>query len=99
MWDRLGPRQDLPLYQVQGVLLLLQGQTRNWRLHKRVCSTDPLLRPFIRVEMAVERTLATQAPFVTFALKEKTAESSCGVARAVETAPGSFTWNVWRSLR
>ena len=33
-------------------------QTRNWRrLHKRVCTTDPLLRPFIRVEMAIERVL------------------------------------------
>ena len=35
-------------------------QTRNWRLHKRVCSADPGLRPFIRVEMAIERALAKQ---------------------------------------
>ena len=35
-------------------------QKRNWKLHKRVCSTDPLLRPFIRVEMAVERVLRKQ---------------------------------------
>ena len=35
-------------------------QTRNWRLHKRVCATKPSLRPFIRVEMAVERALAKQ---------------------------------------
>ena len=35
-------------------------QTRNWRLHKRVCSTDPLLRRFVPVEMAVERALAKQ---------------------------------------
>ena len=33
-------------------------QTRNWRLHKRVCSTDPLLRRYVPVEMAVERILA-----------------------------------------
>ena len=32
-------------------------QTRNWRIHKRVCTTDPALRPFIRVEMAIERVL------------------------------------------
>ena len=37
-------------------------QTRNWRIHKRVCSTDPALRPFIRVEMAVERALTKQPP-------------------------------------
>ena len=38
-------------------------QKRNWkRVHKRVCSTDPALRPFIRVEMAVERALAKQRP-------------------------------------
>ena len=36
-------------------------QKRNWkRIHKRVCSTDPALRPFIRVEMAIERALAKQ---------------------------------------
>ena len=35
-------------------------QKRNWRLHKRVCSTDPLLRPFIPVEMAIERALKRQ---------------------------------------
>ena len=35
-------------------------QTKNWKLHKRVCSTDPVLRPFIRVEMAVERALTKQ---------------------------------------
>ena len=35
-------------------------QKRNWRLHKRVCSTDPELRPFIPVEMAVERAVAKQ---------------------------------------
>ena len=36
-------------------------QTRNWRrIHKRVCTTDPLLRPFIRVEMAVERALTKE---------------------------------------
>ena len=34
-------------------------QTRNWRLHKRVCSTDPALRRFMPVEMAVERILTT----------------------------------------
>ena len=35
-------------------------QTRNWRLHKRVCTTEPLLRRFVPVEMAVERSLAKQ---------------------------------------
>ena len=35
-------------------------QKRNWKLHKRVCSTDPELRPLIPVEMAVERALKTQ---------------------------------------
>ena len=35
-------------------------QKRNWRLHKRVCTTDHLLRPFIRVEMAIERTKGKQ---------------------------------------
>ena len=34
---------------------------RNWkRLHKRVCTTDPLLRRYVPVEMAVERLLAKQ---------------------------------------
>ena len=37
-------------------------QTRNWRVHKRVCSTDPLLRRYVPVEMAVERALALQPP-------------------------------------
>ena len=33
-------------------------QTRNWkRIHKRVCTTDPKLRPFVRVEQAIERSL------------------------------------------
>ena len=35
-------------------------QKRNWRIHKRVCTPDPLLRPFIRVEMAIERALKRQ---------------------------------------
>ena len=35
-------------------------QKRNWKIHKRVCSTDPLLRRFVPVEMAVERALAKQ---------------------------------------
>ena len=35
-------------------------QTRNWRLHKRVCTTEPLFRRFMPVEMAVERSLAKQ---------------------------------------
>ena len=38
-------------------------QKRNWkRLHKRVCSPDPALRPYIPVEMALERVLAKQSP-------------------------------------
>ena len=38
-------------------------QKRNWkRIHKRVCSTDPLLRRFVPAEMAVERALALQPP-------------------------------------
>ena len=38
-------------------------QKRNWRrLHKRVCTTDPALQGFVRVEMAVERALAKQPP-------------------------------------
>ena len=42
-------------------------QKRNWRrLHKRVCTTDPFLRPYVPVEMAIERVLAkmskVQAP-------------------------------------
>ena len=35
-------------------------QKRNWTIHKRVCSTDPALRPFMPVEMAIERALAKQ---------------------------------------
>ena len=35
-------------------------QTRNWRLHKRVCTTDDAHRPFVPVEMAVERALTRQ---------------------------------------
>ena len=35
-------------------------QTKNWKIHKRVCSTDPALRPYIPVEMTVERVLAKQ---------------------------------------
>ena len=34
-------------------------QSRNWKIHKRVCSTDPLLRRFVPVEMAIERVLET----------------------------------------
>ena len=38
-------------------------QKRNWkRIHKRVCTTDSALRPYIRVEMAIERVLAKQPP-------------------------------------
>ena len=37
-------------------------QKRNWKVHKRVCTTDPLLRRFVPVEMAVERALAQQPP-------------------------------------
>ena len=38
-------------------------QSRNWRrIHKRVCTGDPLLRPYVPVEMAVERVLAKQPP-------------------------------------
>ena len=33
---------------------------RNRKLHKRVCTTDPTLRPFVPVEMAVERALARE---------------------------------------
>ena len=32
-------------------------QKRNWRLHKRVCSTDQAIRRYVPVEMAVERIL------------------------------------------
>ena len=35
-------------------------QKRNWRIHKRVCTTDPLLRRFMSVEMAIERALKRQ---------------------------------------
>ena len=35
-------------------------QKRNWKLHKRVCTTDPSLRPFVPVEMAIERALKRQ---------------------------------------
>ena len=37
-------------------------QAKNWKIHKRVCSTDPLLRPYVPVEMAVERVLAKLPP-------------------------------------
>ena len=37
-------------------------QKRNWRLHKRVCSTESLLRPYIPVEMGIERSLEKQPP-------------------------------------
>ena len=38
-------------------------QKRNWRrIHKRVCTPDPGLRRFIRVEMAIERVLKKLAP-------------------------------------
>ena len=47
-------------------------QKRNWRrLHKRVCTTDPLLRRFVPVEMAVERALINQ-PKAQKAPKEAT---------------------------
>ena len=36
-------------------------QKRNWkRIHKRVCSAEPTLKPYIPVEMAIERALAKQ---------------------------------------
>ena len=62
MLGRLRPHEGLALYQVQSVLLLLQGvpDAELATLHKRVCTTDPLLRPFIRVEMAAERASAKQ---------------------------------------
>ena len=52
------------LRQVSSVLLLFQGvPKKNWkRIHKRVCTTDPELRPFIPVEMAAERILALYSP-------------------------------------
>ena len=37
-------------------------QKRNWKLHKGVCTTDPSLRPYIPVEMAIERAFAKQPP-------------------------------------
>ena len=38
-------------------------QNKNWRgIHKRVCSTDPQQRPFVPVEMALERALTRQRP-------------------------------------
>ena len=47
-------------------------QKRNWkRIHKRVCTEDPLLRQFIPVEMAIERALAKQ-PKVQKAPKDAT---------------------------
>jgi len=33
-------------------------QKRGWKLHKKFCSDDPAMRPFIAVEHAVERVLA-----------------------------------------
>ena len=39
-------------------------QKRNWRLHKRVCTTEPLVRRFVPVEMAVERALVMKLPKV-----------------------------------
>ena len=35
-------------------------QRRNWGLHKHVCTTDPSLRRFVPVEMAIERSLLKQ---------------------------------------
>ena len=35
-------------------------QRKNWKMHKRVCSADPSLRPFVPTEMAIERLLAKQ---------------------------------------
>ena len=32
-------------------------QTKNWKMHKRVCSEDPLVRDFVPVEMAIERAI------------------------------------------
>ena len=37
-------------------------QSRNWKLHKRVCTTDPSLQAYIPVEMAVDRILAKLPP-------------------------------------
>ena len=37
-------------------------QAKNWKIHKRVCSAENSLRPFMPVEMAVERALAKQPP-------------------------------------
>ena len=37
-------------------------QKRNWKLHKCACTTDPSLRPFVPVEMAVERALTKEPP-------------------------------------
>ena len=37
-------------------------QASNWKIHKRVCTEDPSLRPFVPVEMAVERALAKEPP-------------------------------------
>ena len=46
-------------------------QAKNWRIHKRVCTPDQALRPFVPVEMAVERVLA-KLPRVPKAPKEAT---------------------------
>ena len=68
-WAVLDPAKVLRCTQCKACFYCSQAcQKRNWKLHKRVCSTDPLLRPFIRVEMAVERVL--RKPKVQKAPKE-----------------------------
>ena len=57
-WAVLDPAKALRCVKCKACFYCSKAcQTRNWRIHKRVCTTDHLLRPFIRVEMAVERAL------------------------------------------
>ena len=45
---------------------------RNSKIHKRVCTTDPSLKRFVPVEMAIERSLAKQPP-----LEQAPKEATC----------------------
>ena len=64
MLGRLG-RETFALWPLRSDFYCSKAcQTRNWKLHKRVCSTDPALRPFMPVEMAIERAVADATCYI-----------------------------------
>ena len=61
-WAALDAAKVLRCTKCKMVFYCSKGcQSRNWKkIHKRVCTADPSLQPFVPVEMAFERTFVRQ---------------------------------------